>query len=132
MDEMVKEGVPESAFIIEDKATNALQNVILGMAVLKEQNINVNKAILVGKPFMMRRSLATFQKQFPEVVLLSCPPQGPIIKFIDRARSVFAGRLLNELARLKTYAEKGDITEQPLPESVQAGADNLREQLDQP
>lgn len=131
MEEMLKEGVPESAFIIEDKASNALQNVIFGMAALKEHGVKVRKAILVAKPFMMRRSLATFQKQFPEVELLSCPPRGSVIKFIDRARPVFAGRLLHELARLKTYSDKGDIAEQPLPPSVQAAADDLKRRLEQ-
>jgi len=116
---IVENGVPESAVIIEDQATNALENVLFGMKVLNKKNIPVKSALLIAKPFMMRRSLATFQKQCQNVSVRPCPPTGDILSFCDRYRNDFAGRLLAELTRLKVYSDKGDIAYHPVPKEVQ-------------
>ena len=108
-DEMIKMGVPEKSIITEEKATNSLENVMFGMEILANKNITVNKAIVVAKSFMMRRAIATFEKQYPQIQLLACPPVGNIISFCDRSRVDFASRIIAELKRLELYGNKGDI-----------------------
>jgi hypothetical protein len=120
-DEMIKHHVPSSSVLIEDKATNTLQNVMLGMNLLLSSNITIESAVLVAKPFLMRRCLATFQHHYNKIKVLACPPQGPILKFCDRPRREFAERVLAELHRIKIYSEKGDITPQPLSIDVENG-----------
>jgi len=125
-DEMAKLGVPRESIITEEKATNALENVIFGMQVLSSKKLSISRAILISKPFMMRRAMATFQQQFPSIVVHPCPPVGEILSFCDRSRYDFAERLLAELKRLKVYSQKGDITPQHLPESVVAAAERIK------
>jgi hypothetical protein len=128
-DEMVKRGVPESSIITEIKATNALENVVFGMRALEVKDWPVNSAILVAKPFMMRRSMATFKKNYPNISVACCSPLGPILNFCDRSRRDFAERLPAELERLRAYAEKGDIEPQHVPESVKVAAESLKQLL---
>jgi hypothetical protein len=124
--EITKLGVPPTAIVEESKASNTRENVMWGMEALISKNIKVDSAILVAKPFLLRRCLATFQLQYPEVILFSCPPEGPILKFCDRPQDEFAERLLAELERLKLYAERGHIVHQSIPQSVQSAAAHLR------
>jgi len=128
--EMVKLGVPKEDIIIEEKATNTLQNVILGMEMLKKKNIKVNQIILVAKPFLMRRCRATFQKHYPRITTICCPPEGSIFDFIDRPKKEFAKRLLDEIERIKVYSEKGDIIPQILPDTVKTAIHKLKKLLE--
>lgn len=125
-DEMIKLGVPQEAIITEDQAANTLENVLLGMRVLEGLKISVKKALLVAKPFLMRRCFATFQKQYPSINLICCPPKGTILEFCDRPRKEFAERLLAELGRIETYSQKGDITPQSLSEEIRTACANLQ------
>jgi DUF218 domain len=118
-EEMVRHGVKESVILIEETATNTLANVLSGMALAAQHGLKVKTALLVAKTFLMRRCRATFQKQFPGVETLCCPPMGSLIDAIDRPRPEFASRLIAELKRLEDYSKKGDIVRQPLPEIVQ-------------
>ena len=67
-----KEGVPQGAIILEDRALNTGQNVSLGMAAIKAAGHNAKKLVLVGRSFLSLRSVLTFAQQFPEVVTVSC------------------------------------------------------------
>lgn len=128
--EMTKMGVPESSIKIEDQASNTGENVTFGMRNLADRNIIINSAILVAKPFLARRCLATFQLHYPKVTLFCCPPKGPILKFCDRPRHDFAGRLLAEIDRLELYYKKGYITKQIIPHSVKSAAEQIRNFID--
>ena len=58
----IKMGVPENAILIENKSTNTGENILFTQRLLKERNINPQSFILVQKPYMERRSYATFKK----------------------------------------------------------------------
>jgi len=115
---MIKRGVPESSIILETKATNTLENVLFGMRALQEKSKQVSSAILIGKSFLMRRCIATFTKQYPNIKVISCPPLGKMNDFRDRSREDFAQRLVAEIERIKRYALQGDLSEQPIPPLV--------------
>jgi hypothetical protein len=117
-DEMVRLGVDETRILTEVEATNTLQNVLLGMRVLQSRNIVIDKAILVARPFLSRRCMATFNRHYPSVEGIGCPPMGHIMEFCFRSRKQFAERLLAEVARLKDYSAKGDIKLSPIPNNV--------------
>lgn len=129
-EEMVRFGVPEDVIITENHATNTGQNVTLGMKALQAAGNNIASAILVAKSFIMRRCVATFNKQFPEVRLIPCPPRGSLIQFVDRPRREFAARMLAELQRLKDYGGKGFILEQQIPQEVRIAANLIQASLD--
>jgi uncharacterized SAM-binding protein YcdF (DUF218 family) len=126
-DIIVSRGVPRDAVILEKCATNTLENVVFGMRALEAQGIMVTNAILVGKPFLMRRCVATFVKQRPEVGVVSCPPLGSLESFRDRSVADFARRLAAEVDRLIRYGAAGDIAEQQVPGNVRNIMDQIRQ-----
>lgn len=121
--EVIKEylmthGVPSKAIITEIKSTSTLENVIFGLETLKEHNLPHNKIIITSKPFHMRRCLATFQKHSSGLEILCCPPQGTFEELIDRPQDEYYKRLVEEVLRLKSYGENGDILTQDIPPEI--------------
>ena len=110
-DELTRLGVPDRAITTEVRASNTLENVRFGMS-----------ALLVAKAFVMRRCLATFARQHPEVEALGCPPAGSLQDQRDRPRAAFAARLVAELDRIDEYGTNGDIEPQVIPENVHGAA----------
>jgi hypothetical protein len=60
-------GVPDSAILLEPRATNTGENIEFSKAVLAEAGIAVSSVLLVSKPYEERRSYAMMRKLWPEV-----------------------------------------------------------------
>ncbi|WAC90217.1 YdcF family protein [Mycobacterium sp. Aquia_213] len=129
-DRMVGGGVTRNSIVIEDAASNTGENVAYGMAKLAEIGLEPKRIIAVSKPFLMRRCIATFCKQFPAVDVTACPPIGRPLEFIDRPRDEYVRRLVSELDRLYSYAAQGYIAPVIIPDLVLRTATRLREYLD--
>ena len=121
-DRLLQHGVPPEAIVTETEAGNTLENVLLGLAALRRRGIAVGSALLVAKPFVMRRCAATFARHAPDVRVRCCPPRTDLLRSVDRPREVFAARLAAELDRLARYGAAGDIAVQAVPEAVRAAA----------
>lgn len=121
-DLLVREGVPRAAVVTETEAGNTLQNVVFGLAALRRKRIAAASALLVAKPFVMRRCAATFARQAPDVRVRCCPPRSGLTGSVDRPPAEFAARLAAELERLERYAAAGDVAPRPIPEPVRAAA----------
>ena len=121
-DRLLRDGVPPPAIVTETEAGNTLENVLFGLHALRREQVAVGSALLVGKPFVMRRCAATFARQAPDVRVRCCPPRTDLTRSVDRAPAVFAARLAAELERLERYAAAGDIAPQTIPEPVRAAA----------
>jgi len=81
----------------------------------------------VQKPYMERRTLATFGQRWPEVEVIVTSPQ---ISFDDYPRPDISRDdvihiMLGDLQRLAVYADKGWSTRQDLPADVQAAFERL-------
>ena len=103
----------------------------LGVRALRLAGIGVRRALLVAKPFSMRRCAATFRLRHLEVEPVCCPPQAPMPDFVERSRPAFAARLVAELERLEGYALLGYIARQPrpIPRRVTEAASEIRRLL---
>ncbi|MYD69498.1 MAG: YdcF family protein [Acidobacteria bacterium] len=121
-DRLMRDGVPAGAVVTEPLATNTLENVRFGLAALDRAGVDVRRALLVAKPFVMRRCTATFDRQAPDVDVRCCPPTTSLDASIDREPGRFAARLVAELDRLDRYGAAGDITPQAIPAEVRAAA----------
>ena len=62
----LKMGVPDENILIENKSTNTGENIKFSYNLLKEKRIISKNIILVQKPYMEKRTYATFVKQWPE------------------------------------------------------------------
>lgn len=124
-DVLVKEGVPEEAIILETGSTNTLENVMFGMSACHRQQFYPKSLILCPIPSLCRRSLATFQKQFPEIKLFNYTFELPIEYYLASERMI---RVLGEFDRFKEYSAKGDMISVDVPKNVQEAVNFLKSQ----
>lgn len=113
-------GVPEEAILIENKSTNTGENIMFSRRLLEEKQLDPTVFMVVQKPYMERRSFATFKKHWPDKKLIVTSPQ---IAFDDYANTeIPQERVINimvgDLQRIKIYPAKGFQVEQPIPADV--------------
>jgi uncharacterized SAM-binding protein YcdF (DUF218 family) len=116
----VRLGVPEKAILIENKSTNTGENIQFTRELLKQKGIDPDSFIVVQKPYMERRSYATFKKRWPEKRLIISSPQ---VSFEDYpsdeiSTEKFINIMVGDLQRIKTYPQKGFQIFQEIPEEV--------------
>lgn len=122
-------GVPPGDIVIEPAASNTGQNVEFGMAKLLERVPEVSSLLLVATPFIMRRCIATFERQYPHIRTIPCPPPGSYKEFVDRPYPEFIDRLVAEVDRLDAYAKSGFIAPVDVPVAVREACDYFRAQI---
>ncbi len=115
---LIEKRVPQNDIIIETQAVNTLENVKFGIEALRKYGLQPKTIIAISKPFHMRRCLATFNKYFPDINILCCPPSGSIEELMDRPINEYYQRVLDEIKRLIKYADKGDIVRQDIPDEI--------------
>ncbi|MBO4869832.1 MAG: YdcF family protein [Clostridia bacterium] len=72
-DVFLKNGVPESAIIGEDKSGHTRDNAFMSREVVDKHGIEIRTALIVCKAFHARRCLMLYQLAFPEVEFRVCP-----------------------------------------------------------
>ena len=116
----IKMGVPKNAILIENKSTNTGENILFTQQLLVQKNINPQSFIVVQKPYMERRSYATFKKHWPNKKLIVTSPQISFedypIEEIPMERVIHI--MVGDLQRIKYYPEKGFQVYQEIPEDV--------------
>ena len=115
-----KMGVPKDKILIENKSTNTSENIKFTKNILDEKNINPKRIILVHKPYMERRSYATFKKLIfnIEVIVTSPPISFENYDLQDRPKEEKIHVLVGDMQRIKIYGEKGFIVHQDIPREV--------------
>lgn len=116
----INKGVPKQAILIENKSTNTGENILLTQRLLNENHLHPHSFIVVQKPYMERRSFATFKKHWPDKKLVVTSPQ---ISFEDYATAeISLEQVINimagDLQRIQLYAEKGFQIYQEIPHEV--------------
>lgn len=99
-DVLIKNGVPQSAIIGEDKSGHTRDNAFFSRRIVDEKGIEMKTAMIVCKAFHARRCLMLYQMAFPDVKMIVCPVHCYNIKK-DNWYESEAGidRVLGELAR---------------------------------
>ena len=116
----IQKGVPAEDILIENRSTNTGENVLFTRTLLQEKGLAPQSFILVQKPYMERRTYATFQKQWPGKTVYITSPQ---ISFKDYSTEELPlERVINimvgDLQRIHIYAEKGFQIPQHIPDEV--------------
>ncbi len=121
LDSMVELGVPETTILVEANSTNTGENFTNSRELLKKLGKTIKSGLIVQKPFMERRALATGEKQWSEI---SWSVTSPNISFDDFAKTFSEESLINILVgdthRITEYYELGYQTKQKIPEVVNA------------
>lgn len=116
----IKKGVSPEAILIENNSTNTGENILFTQKLLKEKNLDPQSFIVVQKPYMERRSYATFKKHWPEKKLLVTSPQISFEEYpneeipMERVINIMVG----DLQRIKMYPAKGFQVYQEIPGDV--------------
>lgn len=124
-------GVPEEKMLVENRSTNTGENVLFTRRLLAEEKINPERFILVQKPYMERRSYATFRKLWSEKESLVTSPQISFDEYLERytnpelSSDDVISIMVGDLQRIKVYPEKGFQIYQEIPEDVWAAYEEL-------
>lgn len=121
-------GVPESAILREPNAANTGQNITLPQELLTQHNITPKTIILVHKPYMARRFLATAEAQWKgekPVFITRHEPISRVEYMLRQGRGEVIRKMLGDFQRMRPYAKKGFQSPQVIPDEVQQAYDTL-------
>jgi uncharacterized SAM-binding protein YcdF (DUF218 family) len=116
----MQKGVPEEAILIENRSTNTGENILFVQQLLKQRSLDPQSFIVVQKPYMERRSYATFKKHWPDKELIVTSPQISFEEYpteeipLEKVINIMVG----DLQRIKVYADKGFQIYQEIPDEV--------------
>lgn len=132
-------GVPSDRVIVESNSTNTGENVRFTHALLSEQGLladngddhdrSIRSFVLVQKPYMERRTFATFMKQWPgitsdegakQIKFTVTSPQLDFAEYPDEhnPRDLVINIMVGDLVRIREYPARGYQIPQEIPEEV--------------
>ncbi|MEP6628545.1 MAG: YdcF family protein [Ginsengibacter sp.] len=116
----IQKGVPEEAILIENNSTNTGENILFTQKLLRKKDLDPRSFIVVQKPYMERRSYATFKKHWPDKTLLVTSPQISFEQYPNAEISMekVIHIMVGDLQRIKVYPEKGFQIYQDVPEAI--------------
>ena len=124
-------GVPEERMLVENRSTNTGENILFTRRLLEERRIDPERFILVQKPYMERRTYATFKKLWPEKEALVTSPQVSFDEYLDKcshrglSREDVISIMVGDLQRIRLYPARGFQIEQEIPDDVWAAYEEL-------
>lgn len=117
-------GVPPETIVIENRSTNTGQNILFTRRLLAGLGLDPATFLLVQKPYMERRSYATFRKLWPEKDLVVTSPQLSLDDYLSHtaggpltAEDTIA-IMVGDLQRIRLYPEMGFQIPQEIPPEV--------------
>jgi uncharacterized SAM-binding protein YcdF (DUF218 family) len=120
----IERGVPSDRILIENASTNTGENVRFTRRLLADRGLHPASLIVVQKPYMERRSYATFRKRWPEMPVVVTSPRVSLDDYLrtysnaalssDDVISIMVG----DLQRIRLYPEKGFQIPQDIPADV--------------
>ncbi|MFD0687139.1 YdcF family protein [Actinomadura fibrosa] len=119
-------GVPEDALLLEETASNTGENITATRALLDRLGIAVRRGILVAKPYMTRRALATARRQWADVAWQVTGPDLGYDAYRDGGdERQLIELMVGDLQRMVVYAERGHQVPMPVPEEPWAAMEEL-------
>ena len=123
-------GVAEGRIIIEDKSTNTGENIRFTYELLEKKKITFYSMILVQKPYMERRTLATFLKQWPrkDVKICVTSPQISFEEYMNAGiitKNDVINVMVGDMQRIREYPKLGFQVEQEIPNNVWSAFNEL-------
>ena len=120
----IEMGVPKDRILIENRSTNTGENVLFTKQLLAGKGIDPRTFIVVQKPYMERRSYATFRKVWPEKEVRVTSPRVSLDDYLRECShdalspGDVIGIMVGDLQRMRLYPEKGFQIHQEIPDDV--------------
>jgi uncharacterized SAM-binding protein YcdF (DUF218 family) len=124
-------GVPADKILIENRSTNTGENVLFTRKLLAERGLDPASFVVVQKPYMERRSFATFKRLWPEKEVIVTSPQVSFHEYLARYSNAaltsddVISIMVGDLHRVKLYPERGFQIPQDIPADVWAAFEEL-------
>jgi uncharacterized SAM-binding protein YcdF (DUF218 family) len=124
-------GVPSDRILIENRSSNTGENILFTKQLLAEKQIDPQRFILVQKPYMERRSFATFKKVWPEKEVIVTSPKVSFEEYLrgyaneELSRDDVISIMVGDLQRIKLYPLKGFQIHQEIPDDVWSAYEEL-------
>ena len=124
-------GVPKDRILVENRSTNTGENVQFTKRLLAERGLDPHTFILVQKPYMERRSYATFKKVWPEKEVRVTSPRISLDDYLRQyshgalSPDDVVGIMVGDLQRMRLYSAKGFQIHQEIPEDVWCAYEEL-------
>ncbi|GAB3022021.1 YdcF family protein [Spirosoma pulveris] len=124
-------GVPADRILIENQSANTGENVSFTRQLLAERHLDPETFIVVQKPYMERRSFATFRQVWPEKQVIVTSPQDSFDDYLSKYTNPeltpddIVSIMVGDLQRIKIYPDKGFQIPQDIPEDVWAAYEAL-------
>ncbi len=117
---MESNGIEEGVILTEETSTNTGENVTRTCALLRNRGIEIKSGIIVTKPHMKRRALATAQKQWPVVSWWVAAPEINFENYpsgeVPEQRMIEL--MVGDLQSVERYAKLGYQVPQHIPDAV--------------
>jgi len=120
----VQMGVPPDRILIESRSTNTGENVLFTRQLLAQRGIEPDSLILVQKPYMERRTFATFNKVWPGKRVVVTSPQFSMDDYLRRysndalSADDVISIMVGDLQRIREYPARGFQIPQEIPDDV--------------
>lgn len=128
-------GVPRDQIVVEPASTNTGENIRFTYDLLRDQRIHIESLVLVQKPYMERRTYATFRQQWPDwqTSFTITSPQMSFAEYPDEdnPRELVTSIMVGDLIRIKEYPALHYQVYQEIPDEVwEAGQRLIQEGYD--
>ena len=123
--------VPRGSILVEKNSTNTGENVQFTRKLVEELGFDLRKFIVVQKPYMERRSFATFRRYWPEKEVIVTSPQVSLRDYLAQyshqslTAADVVGIMVGDLQRLKLYPALGYLIAQDIPDEVWSAFEGL-------
>ena len=120
----IDRGVPAERILVENRSTNTGENVEFTRRLLADRGLDPATFIVVQKPYMERRSYATFMQRWPGKRLIVTSPQVPFEEYLARysnetlSEADVIGIMVGDLQRIRDYPARGFQIPQEIPADV--------------
>lgn len=124
-------GVPRERILIENQSTNTGENVLFTKRLLADRHLDPASFIVVQKPYMERRSYATFKKVWPDKELIVTSPRASFDDYLARYSNTALSSddvisiMVGDLQRIQLYPAKGFQIPQDIPDHVRSAFEAL-------
>ena len=113
----VPAGIPSDRILIEKCSTNTGENFQLSRQLLEARGLDFQSFIMVQKPYMERRVLATAQMQWPDKEYVVTSPPITCANYLNGQlpRAAVIQHIVGDFQRIKVYGENGFQARQEIP-----------------
>ena len=121
-------GIPETKIIIENQAANTGENILFTHALLTKKGLKPRSILVVQKPYMERRLLATLLRQWPDAhteFTITSPEVTYEAYTAHIAKDHVINMLVGDTQRIAEYPKQGFMVKQDIPDAVRKAYEKL-------